>query len=69
MGGGGERRVVVVKGGWWWWWRKGNEWSHECDHPANSICDDMGGNIRDLTPQTEQNAQSLFELGLTFVST
>ena len=27
------------------------------------------GKSRDLTPQTEQNAQSLFELGLTFMST
>ena len=27
------------------------------------------GKSRDLTPQTEQNAQSLFELGLTFIST
>ena len=29
----------------------------------------MMGKSRDLTPQTEQNAQSLFELGLTFMST
>ena len=27
------------------------------------------GKSRDLTPQTEQNAQSLFELGLTFITT
>ena len=27
------------------------------------------GKSRDLTPQTEQNAQSLYELGISFTST
>ena len=33
------------------------------------VATDVTGKSRDLTPQTEQNAQSLFELGLTFMST
>ena len=28
--------LAVVKSRWWWWWRKGNKWSHSCDHPTNS---------------------------------